>query len=172
MRYGDQSLANGRGLHIIVKLNEFSKERYLSRVITSQSGRTERERLLKAVVKAIRYLMTQQEPGKESLDVVAFIVLALYQVHETIDVSVTAWEKRGYWLKADRYRMEWEWCQLYAKDLEQAAFDQDWGEIIPLLIKIGEHLQHIKMPQRDRIGTPWIGAWEAFQERISKQGKE
>jgi hypothetical protein len=116
--------------------------------------------------------MTQQEPGQESLDVVAFIVLALYQVHATIDQSVTAWEKRGYWLKADRYRMEWEWCQLSAEDLKPAALEQDWNKIIPILIKIGEHLQHIKLPQRDRMGTPWTGAWEAFQERFSKQNKD
>ena len=140
----------------------------MSRVVNSESGRAERDRMLKAVVKAIRLLMTEQDPSEESLNLVSFIVLALYQVHETIDVSVNAWEKRGYWLKADRYRMEWEWCQFLAKDLHKAVLAEDWNKIIPIIVEVGQKLNHIKMPQRDRLGTPWIGAWETLQDRPLK----
>lgn len=137
----------------------------MSRVFKSESGRTERDRLLKSVVKAIRHLMTQSEPGEEGRDVVSYVVLALYHVHNTIDQSVLAWEKRGYWLKADRYRMEWEWCLEKARMLHEAVLEDDWSKIIPQLISTGEHLQQIQLPQRDRLGTPWTGAWDLLQDR-------
>ena len=38
------------------------------------------------------------------------MVLALEEIAVSIDVSVQAWEKRDYWVKADRFRMEWEWA--------------------------------------------------------------
>ncbi|MCE5209903.1 MAG: hypothetical protein LLG42_16565 [Chloroflexi bacterium] len=137
----------------------------MSRVIQTDTGKKERDRYLKAVVKALRLLMTEQEPGEKSNDLVSFIALALYEVHETIDASVRAWEKRDYWIKADRYRMEWDWCQYYGRDLHMAILKNDWDQIIPLLVKIGQKLQNIKMPQHDRLGTPWLGSWEVLKKR-------
>ena len=34
----------------------------------------------------------------------------LEAIDESIEQSVAAWEKRGYWLKADRFRQEWRWA--------------------------------------------------------------
>lgn len=137
----------------------------MSRVIKSESGSRERDRLLKAIVKSIRTLMSRSEPGNDGQDIVAFTVLALYQVHESVDLSISAWEKRGYWLKADRYRMEWEWCEELGKELHTAVNDNEWDRIIPLLIRIGEKLNHIQLPKRDRIGAPWSGAREVLKEK-------
>lgn len=137
----------------------------MSRVIQSDTGKKDRDRYLKAILKAIRLLMESSEPGKDTNDLVAFIALALYEVHDTIDESVRAWEKRDYWLKADRYRMEWDWCRFYAKDIHRAVLNRDWDAIIPLLVKIGQKLQNVKLPQRDKLGTPWLGAWEVLKKR-------
>ncbi len=35
--------------------------------------------------------------------------LALEEINSNIDKSVEAWEKRGYWVKADKFRLDWEW---------------------------------------------------------------
>lgn len=134
-------------------------------VIQTDTGKKERDRFLKSTLKAIRVLMAQQEPGEAGKDIVAFIALALYRVHATIDESVRAWEKRDYWLKADRYRMEWDWCQYYAKDLHKAILKDDWDAIIPLLIKTGQKLHNIQLPQHDRLGTPWLGCWDVLKKR-------
>ncbi|MBP7213708.1 MAG: hypothetical protein KBA03_05690, partial [Anaerolineaceae bacterium] len=74
---------------------------------TTESGTTLRNRLAKSIVLAIRTLMQKGEPDKESLDMAAFVVLALEKIAESVDQSATAWEKRDFWLKADRFRMEW-----------------------------------------------------------------
>ena len=55
--------------------------------------------------------MRQKEPDKTTKDLVAFVILALREIAAGIEKSVTAWEKRGYWVKADKYRMDWEWSR-------------------------------------------------------------
>jgi hypothetical protein len=50
--------------------------------------------------------MKQTQSNTVTKDLVAFIVLSLQEINNTIDSSVEAWEKRGYWIKADRFRMD------------------------------------------------------------------
>ena len=76
---------------------------------TTENGTTLRNRLMKSIVLAIRTLMQQGSPDKRSLDMAAYIVLALGKINETIETAVAAWEKRDYWVKADQFRQEWAW---------------------------------------------------------------
>ncbi|WP_188645918.1 hypothetical protein [Marinithermofilum abyssi] len=75
---------------------------------------------------AIRELAKQQDVTDEARDLAAFISLALQTIY---DVSVLAWEKRGYWVKADRFLMEWMWTGQYADKIKVAIFTNDWGTI-------------------------------------------
>jgi hypothetical protein len=78
----------------------------LSRVIKTETAAKDRTRLTRAVVLALRELMRQTQPDNHSRDLAAFISFALLEINQTIDASVAAWEKRGYWVKADRFRMD------------------------------------------------------------------
>ncbi len=88
-----------------------TEEMSLSRIINPEGSGKERTRLTKEVVLSIRELMKQAEPDAQSRDLAAFIALALIEITKTIEASVIAWEKRGYWVKADRFRMEWAWSE-------------------------------------------------------------
>jgi hypothetical protein len=136
----------------------------LSRIINSESAGKERTRLSKAVVLAIRELARQTQPGQETRDLAAFIVLALSIVAETIDVSVAAWEKRGYWVKADKFRMDWAWADLAAKKMRAALLEDDWAGVAQAAALAGQKLSKITVPPGHRLGTPWIGAWKEFQK--------
>ena len=81
----------------------------MSRVIHTDGAGKQRTRLSREVVLSIRELMKQTQPDGVSRDQTAFIALALQEIGGAIDISVDAWEKRGYWVKADRFRMEWAW---------------------------------------------------------------
>lgn len=135
----------------------------LSRVIKIEDVGKERTRLSRAVVLALRELMHQSEPDERSRDLTAFIVLALEAIHATIDQTVTPWEKRGYWLKADRFRLDWEWTGRLAKQLREGLFEDDWPAIAGIAAQIVEKLKNVKVPQRHRLGTPWEGAWEKLR---------
>lgn len=138
----------------------------MSRVINPESAGKERKQLARSVVLAIRELGKQSEPDAASRDMAAYIVLALREIHNTIDVSVTAWEKRGYWVKADRFRMDWEWSQSLSNKLRVAIIKEDWGEVAMLLAQVAQRLGKEQIPARHRLGTPWVGAWKRLQSQV------
>ncbi len=140
----------------------------MSRVINPDSAGKERNYLSRAIVLAIRELMKQTSPDQHSRDLAAFISLALNTIAETIDVSVIAWEKRGYWVKAERFRMEWEWAGRYGAEMRHALLAEDWARVAGTSAQVAQKLMKIKIPERHRLGQPWEGAWEAFQKSSSQ----
>ena len=132
---------------------------------TTESGTKLRNRLSKSIVLSIRRLMQKGEPDNESMDMAAFVVLALGKIAESVDLSATAWEKRDYWLKADRFRMEWAWVESCQALLEPAVLSQDWHVIATGLVTVAQHLGKVEVSERNRLGEPWIGAWQALQRR-------
>ncbi len=137
----------------------------MSRVINPDSAGKDRNRLTKSIVLAVRELARQNAPGQESRDLAAFIALALQSISDGIDVSVAAWEKRGYWVKADRFRMDWMWTGLLAAKMKQALLTDDWAGIAMLLPQIASHLGKVEVSVNHRLGTPWTGSWRALQDQ-------
>jgi hypothetical protein len=136
----------------------------LSRIINPESIGKERTQLIRAVVLALRELMHQTDTDERTRDLAAFIAIALNSIHQTIDVSVSAWEKRGYWIKADRFRMDWAWSDKYSQELKKAVLTDDWAKVALAAGQVAERLKDVKVPQRNRIGTPWEGAWERLKQ--------
>ena len=132
----------------------------MSRVINPESAGKDRTRLSKAIVLAIRELAKQPELTHESRDLVAFISLALSSISNGIDASVAAWEKRGYWVKADKFRMEWMWTGDLAVRMKTAILADDWGEIANTSALVAQRLLKVTVPPGHRLGQPWVGAWE------------
>ncbi len=132
----------------------------MSRVINPDSVGKERTRLTKAIVLAIRVLAKQSEPSAEARDLAAFIALALQTIAEGIDASVAAWEKRDYWVKADRFRMEWMWAGATAAKMKSAVLSDDWAAIAMLLPTIAGKFGKIKVSDNHRLGKPWVGAYK------------
>ncbi len=131
----------------------------------NESGAVIRSRLSKSIVKALRLLMQKQEPDAESRDLAAYIVLALEKIAESVETTASAWEKRDYWLKADRFRQEWAWCEARSQALAEALRADDWASVARELALIGQTLSGVEVSANNRLGKPWIGAWEKFSER-------
>jgi hypothetical protein len=150
----------------------------MSRVINPDSAGKERTRLTKAIVIAIRELAKQSDPSiplraqagsgqdqiAEARDLAAFIALALQTIADGIDVSVAAWEKRDYWVKADRFRMEWAWAAPVGEKMRVAVLNEDWGNVAMLSAQIAQKLQKVKVSEKHRMGQPWVGAWEQIKK--------
>ena len=137
----------------------------MSRIINPDSAGKERTHLTRAVVLAVRELARQTEPGPESRDLAAFIALALQIIADTIDVSVAAWEKRGYWVKADRFRMEWLWAGQLADKMRRAVTADDWETVAQAAAQTAQKLGKINVPLNHRLGTPWAGAFQELNRR-------
>ncbi|MHC1785013.1 MAG: hypothetical protein AB9891_20045 [Anaerolineaceae bacterium] len=139
----------------------------MSRIINPDSAGKERTRLSRSVVLALREMAKKTEPDAESRDMAAFIGLALTEIHATIEISVAAWEKRDYWVKADRFRLDWDWSNNLGEAMKKAVLSDDWGTVALTAVKIAGKFMAIKIPERHHLGTPWVGAWKALQ----KEGK-
>lgn len=132
----------------------------MGRVINPDNSGKERTKLTKAIVKAIRQLMTQSQPDQLTKDLAAYIAIGLYDIYQTVDVSVEAWEKRGYWVKADRFRLDWEWTLDFSNQMKDAILSQEWGIVAMVAAKTAQKLNNIKIAEKNRIGEPWHGAYK------------
>jgi hypothetical protein len=139
-------------------------EVWLGRVINPENAGKERTRLTRATVLALRELMRQSQPDAETQDLAAFIALSLKAIADTIDTSVNAWEKRGYWVKADRFRMDWIWSEQLGKAMREAVLAEDWSNVAVTAAQVAARLGSVKVPQRHGLGTPWIGAMQKLRE--------
>lgn len=132
---------------------------------SNESGTTFRNRLTKSIVLSIRKMMQKGQPDKESLDMAAYVVLALEKIEESVDLSAIAWEKRDYWLKADRFRMEWSWVEARRLSLVKAVLSQDWGNIASELIQVAQHFNKVEVSEKNRLGEPWVGSFKVLSSR-------
>jgi hypothetical protein len=144
----------------IINASIFSSERKLSRVINTQGVGKERNRLLKAIVISLRELTKQTKPDSTTKDLAAFIALALEAISETVDRTVSPWEKRDYWVKADKFRRDWAWAGKLGKDMRSATINQEWSQVAILSAQVAGHLGNIVVSEKHRMGKPWEGAWQ------------
>ena len=131
----------------------------MSPIINPESAGKERTQLSKAIVLAVRELAKQTDVTSEAKDLAAFIAIALRNISDGIDVSVAAWEKRGYWVKADRFRMDWLWTGQYAEKMKSAVLGDDWGAVAMLSAQIAQKFGKIEIAKNHRLGRPWVGAY-------------
>ena len=131
----------------------------MSRVVNPDGVGKQRDRLLKGVALALRQLAMRATVDDETRDLVAFMALALNEIHSNIDVTCQAWEKRDYWLKADQFRRDWAWAGKTADKLERLVLGDQWqtlGDLVPVLAK---NLEKVNVPKRNTLGTPWVGSF-------------
>ncbi len=131
----------------------------MSRVINPDSVGKERTRLTKSIVLCIRELAKQVQVTPETKDMASFIALALQSISDGVDVSVAAWEKRDYWVKADKFRMEWLWTGQFAEKMKSAVLSDDWAAIALLMPQIASKLNKVEVSDNHRLGKPWENAY-------------
>jgi hypothetical protein len=130
----------------------------VSRLIQMDRVGTERDRLCKLVNYTVRSLAAKQEIDVEAKDMLAFIIICLKKITATIDQTVAAWEKRDYWIKADRFKQSWLWVDTHQVKLLNAYNTDDWGLVAVSLADIGMKLSKVKIPVRKSVEKPWEDA--------------
>lgn len=135
----------------------------MSRVVNTNGVGKRRDQLCRAAVLAMREMATQTSVSDEARDLAAFIAAALDEINETIDVTVSAWEKRDYWLKADQFRMQWAWAGSLANKLKAAVLSDDWATVASLMPTLAKNLSGVTLPKRNTLGRPWVGAYQKLR---------
>ena len=134
----------------------------MSRIVRPESAARLRERILQSIALAIRHAATQSPSSPDRHDILAFIVLALHQVAESVDASAAAWENRGYWLKADRFRRDWLWVDGLKRQIEIALRELDYPAAGDAIAKLSGRLAGVKISDRLHRTKPWEGSWERW----------
>ena len=137
----------------------------MSRVINPDSTGKQRTQLSKAIVLAVRELARQKDVTDQTRDLAAFIAIALQIIADGIDVSVTAWEKRDYWIKADKFRMEWAWAGQIAEKMRASVLSEDWATVAVLSAQIAQKLAKVQVSENHRLGKPWVGAYNELKAK-------
>ena len=140
----------------------------MTHFIKTESGSTIRNKLLKSIIFAIRELGKQSEVDSDTKDMIAFIILTLQMITNTVEEAVVAWEKRDYWLKADRFRLDWEWAIKSSNGLYLALLNDNWANISSIIPIIAGNCRNIKLTSKASSLKIWVGAYDNLMSSNKK----
>jgi hypothetical protein len=135
----------------------------MARIIRPDSPARARASLVAAIRAALADVGAGGDPD-EVRDRLAYAGLALRELERSTERTAQAWERRGYWLKVDRFRREWSWAgqgaaaivvRLVEGDLEGAQSAA--GALIPRLPPVSGAVSP-KAPAKR-----WAGAFARLQ---------
>lgn len=119
---------------------------------------TQRNRLRRTIAEILRRLTAKKSIDAETKDMVAFIVVALRAINESIEQSCLAWEKRDYFLKADQFRREWTWLLPTADRLQDLLVTQEWSLLPTEIAGLAARFSDVKVNQMTKPASLWQGA--------------
>lgn len=138
----------------------------MSRLINGNNPGTERNQLRRTIAEALRRLMTKSKIDDEAKDLIALIVYSLRGIAAGVDQSASAWEKRDYFVKADKFRMEWSWAEKYANKLEVMLRGQLWGDLPMALAELAPKFSDITVTKYVRTEALWQGRYRQLMAEV------
>jgi hypothetical protein len=87
------------------------------------------------------------------------LVYYLLEIKETVDESANAWEKRGYWMKVERFVRDWEWIPSSVADIDDVIRHEAWDLLPELLADLMPHFDDIQIKTMTRKPDAWRGAY-------------
>jgi hypothetical protein len=132
----------------------------MSRVIHVDSPGKRRSQSRRSIAEILRYLSRKTQVDDEVKDMSAALVYLLRDVKETVDESVAAWEKRDYWMKAERFLRDWEWIPEMAANIEDVVRHGAWDLMPELLADLSPHFDDIAIKTLTRKPDQFRGAYK------------
>lgn len=137
----------------------------MSRVINTADPGKRRSQCRRTIAEALRHLMFKREIDEEARDMAAAIVFALRGIAESVEDAAAAWEKREYFLKADRFRMEWEWVAPAAQRLEKIILQGKWDALPAELASLVPRFADIRIAKMTRPSSAWKSSYRLLLQK-------
>ena len=99
----------------------------------------------------------QEAEAGELRDLLAFAEERLSLIEASVESTAAAWEKRQYWVKADRFRQEWRWCGHRRAAIEAALQANDRALDSVALASLLPELQALTPSKQAARERPWSG---------------
>jgi hypothetical protein len=132
----------------------------MTRIINTANPGKLRHQARRTIAEVLRHLMPKEPTDPEAKDMAACVVYALRDIAATVDTTVEAWENRDYYLKADRFRIEWEWAGKQASQLERLIRQGRWSDVSQELAALATRFSDIRIARATRDASTWLGSYE------------
>ena len=132
----------------------------MSRVINVNSPTKIRNHHRRTIAEILRHLSLKQTFDDEAKDMAAFIVFALQEMYDVSEQSAAAWEKRGYWMKAERFLRDWRWSIEMAANLDDVLRHEAFDLLPELIAGLFPRFADIQLKRMLRKPITWQGAYQ------------
>ena len=132
----------------------------MGRVINTNSPGKRRNHLMRTIAELLRRLAQKQSGDDDTRDMLATIVFCLRDIDSTIIESIQAWEKRGYWQKADKFQQQWGWAEQMSHKIEKLVLNDEWDTLPDVLMQLFPHFAGIEINKMTRKPDVWEGAYD------------
>ena len=134
----------------------------MSRIIATEGPGKIRNQHRRTIAEALRRLSEKRRLDDEAKDLAALIVFCLHGMADTVDQTIEAWEKRDYWMKAERFREGWRWLEVTTDELSATIYKGRWDQLPAVLAQLMPHFADVKIKQMTRKPSLWQDAYEKF----------
>lgn len=136
----------------------------MSQVINRNNYSNQRSSYLRFISTALERYDNNKTTIEEKRDITVFVLLTLLEIQKSIQKTIQPWEKRGYWVKADQFRAEWQWVDLVCNGLQKKIRQQEWSMLGSELSVIRKACLDFPPYQRLQVKDPWKGSWQKWQK--------
>jgi hypothetical protein len=130
----------------------------MSRVININNPNKIRNQNRRTIAEILRRLMAKPTLDGEARDMAAQIVLCLQEINNANEQTISAWEKRGYWMKAERFIREWEWSREMAYNVDDVIRNEAWDLLPRVLMDLAPYFADISIKSMTRKPDTWRAA--------------
>lgn len=131
----------------------------MSRVINTDSPTKLRNQHRRTIAEILRRLGQKQQFDADAKDMAAMLVYALRELWSGVESSAAAWEKRDYWMKAERFIRDWEWTVETAVNLEDVLRHDAFDLLPDLLMDMFPRFADVQVKKMTRSPSLWKGAF-------------
>lgn len=131
----------------------------MSRVININNPSKIRSYHRRTIAEILRHLMGKTAVDAEAKDMAATLVYALRGIEESVEQTAKAWEKRGYWMKSERFLRDWMWVRETAVNIEDVIRHEAWDLLPELMADLFSHFSDIELKSMMRKSDSWDGEY-------------
>ena len=129
----------------------------MGRIIHTDSPTTVRNRNRRTIAEMLKRLAQKPEIDDEAKDFAATIVFELIAIDEGVLSSAKSWEKRDYWIKAEKFIREWAWAKETAYNLDDVLRHEAWDLLPRLILELYPKFADVKVTKLTRKADVWEG---------------
>jgi hypothetical protein len=141
----------------------------MSRIININNPSKVRNQNQRTIAEILRRIGAKSTIDDETKDMVSTIVFLLREIFAGVESSIEAWEKKGYWMKADRYLRHWEWTAEVAANLEDVIRNKAWDLLPRVLADLLPFISDVQIKTFTRDKSIWQGNYKLL---LSKSPEE